>query len=92
MPNLQFCRTQKKGRHWQLLKYYVGPASLLRCAFVRCTADSALAKPPTCTRNIYIIRRKPETCQVNYRSKDEIYDLFIRGINDPHPQSALPSV
>jgi len=45
------------------MKTNFGPASLLRCAFLRIAADSAMAKPPNCTHNIYIIRLNRDACQ-----------------------------
>ena len=46
------------------MKCNFGPASLLRCAFLRIAADSAIAKPLNCTHNIYIIRLNCDACQV----------------------------
>ena len=47
-----------------MLKTNFGPASLLRCALLRITAGSALAKPSNCTHNIYIIKPDRYVCQV----------------------------
>ena len=51
------------------MKLVFGPASLMRCALLRFTAASAMAESPTCTRNIHIIEKTPNPCQVN-TSKD----------------------
>jgi hypothetical protein len=69
-----------------LRKISCKPASLLRRAFMRTTADSAVAEPPTCTRNIHIIRRNHDVCQVN--SRQNIYLDIDLPVFEGHKEAA----